>query len=337
MKYPFISQILADIAPEMNIMVELEPEFGFVGELVFHNGTRHLFRNANFNINPAGSTEIAKDKGYTNYILNKHGFNVPEGKTFFSNSMIRNLPNDKRRGIASAIDYVQTIGYPVFIKPNNLHQGILVTKIYQNSDLECVAERIFEKTDVLLVERAYSGRDYRIVVLNDKIISAYERIPLFVVGDGKHMIQDLLISAKNNLEKIGRPNAEIDLEDYRIDMNLVRQNLSRKSVVPEGEKIFLLNNANLSSGGTSQDVTHSIHESFIEKALKATKTLGLRLSGVDVICEDITSDIEKQEWCILEVNAAPGLDNYASLGDEQLERVKMLYMEILRYLEKMLL
>jgi hypothetical protein len=54
------------MAPEMGIQVELEADFCFAGELVFPNGKRHLFRNTNFNVDPAGSTEIAKDKNYTN-------------------------------------------------------------------------------------------------------------------------------------------------------------------------------------------------------------------------------------------------------------------------------
>jgi hypothetical protein len=83
MKHPFASQILSKVAPSLGIKVELEPEYGFVGELIFPDGRRHLFRSTNFNLNPAGSTEIARDKQYTSYFLQKFGFNVPKSKAFF--------------------------------------------------------------------------------------------------------------------------------------------------------------------------------------------------------------------------------------------------------------
>ena len=56
------------------------------------------------------------------------------------------------------------------------------------------------------------------------------------------------------------------------------------------------------------------------------------LCGVDILCNDITHSASAQVWNIIELNAAPGLDNYSSLGPEQAERVKSLYREILEYL-----
>src|ERR1044072_1676385 len=157
--------LIAEIAPALGIRVELEPEYKFAGELVFPDGRRHLFRNTNFNVNPAGSTEIAKDKGYTSFFLRKHGLNVPRNGTFFSEKLNANLPVGHRRGIGEAIEFAGQIGFPVFVKPNNLSQGALVTKAYLPSDIAEVAVRIFERTDVLLIEKACPGRDYRIVVL----------------------------------------------------------------------------------------------------------------------------------------------------------------------------
>lgn len=332
MRYPFASIIISEIAPSLGIVVELEPEYGFAGELIFPDGRRHLFRNTNFNVNPAGSTEIAKDKGYTSYFLRKHGFNVPTGKAFFSDQLNQNLPADRRRGIPDAVAFAKKLGFPLFAKPNNLSQGVLVTKVYNAAELRCTAHRIFERTAVMLVEEACFGRDYRVVVLGDKIISAYERIPLSVRGNGVDSVDKLLKDAKEKLSDFGRPNAEIDPTDPRIDIKLGQLKLLRNSVIPEGESVFLLDNANLSTGGTSSDVTGELHPSFAAIAIHATKTIGLQLSGVDLLCNDISRDAADQVWNIIEINAAPGLDNYASLGDDQNDRVKGLYREVLEYL-----
>jgi len=324
--------IISEVAPSLGIRVELEPEFGFAGELFFKNGKRHLFRNTNFNINPAGSTEIAKDKAYTNFFLRKHGFNVPDGKTFFSDRLNLNLPQSKRRGIQDALIYAKFLGYPVFIKPNNLSQGAFVTKAYEEGDIRSTALQAFERTDVILIERPCVGNDYRIVVLGDEIISAYQRLPLTVIGDGVKTVDELLDKSKVELEMQGRPNSEIDKNDSRIDVKLRSMDKTRLSVLKLGQKIALLDNANLSTGGTSIDVTNKIHSDFAEIAIAATKTLGLQLCGVDLLINDITLPENDAIWSIIELNAAPGLDNYASLGDEQIARVKDLYKKILIYL-----
>lgn len=332
MRYPFASKLIEEIGPSMGISVELEPEYQFAGELVFPNGRRHLFRNTNFNVNPAGSTEIAKDKGYTSYFLRKHGFRVPTSRAFFSSKLNANLPEDRRRGLDDAILYAGSLGFPVFVKPNNLSQGAFVTKAYAPADISEVADEIFKRTDVLLVEEACPGRDYRIVVLSESIISAYERIPLAVTGDGTRTVQELLELARSQLEAQGRPNSEIDPFDHRIDLKLRRLGLQRSSVLPSGQRIFLLDNANLSTGGNSEDVTGTIHPTFSGLAVAATKTLGLRLAGVDILCENLAADAAHQAWNIIEINAAPGLDNYSSLGDEQARRVRGLYRQLLEYL-----
>ncbi len=329
MRYPFASKIIERIAPPLGIRVELEPEFGFAGELIWPDGRRHLFKNTNFNINPAGSHDIAKDKAYTKYFLRKHGFNVANGKTFFSPKLNRNIAANHQRGIEQASLYAQSIGYPVFIKPNSKSQGELVCKAYNRSDLARFAHQIFEVDHVLLVEQACQGADYRVVVLDEQVISAYERRPLSIEGDGQLTIAQLLIQAQNGLAGQNRPNTEIQIDDERIDVRLRELGLTRHDILAKHRKEQLLDNANLSTGGSSVDVTQNIHPSFKNIAVDATKAMGLRLAGVDILCLDLSQPSDGQEWIIIEMNASPGLDNYAALGAEQQARVENLYRQIL--------
>lgn len=334
MKYPFVSAIVSEIAPTLGILVELEPEFGFVGELVFANGKRHLFRNTYFDLNAAGAIAIAKDKGYTSYFLEKHGFKVPTGKAFFSNLVNKNLSSQKRRGIEEAVAYAKQLGLPVFAKPNDLAQGELVVKIHNIAQLVELAPKIFARTHVMRVEQICPGRDYRVVVLDGELIAAYERIPLHVTGDGKTGVFELLHAAQARLDTIGRPNASIDPSDFRIDQRLAHLGLTRDSVIPANQTLRVMDNANLSTGGAAIDVTETIHPSMISLAIKACKTIGLRLAGVDFICQDITQPANGQTWAIIEVNGAPGLDNYAANGDTQRDRVKAMFRKILLALEE---
>ncbi|QDX30217.1 cyanophycin synthetase [Dickeya poaceiphila] len=334
MNRPFVSALLLEIAPTLGIRIELEPEFGFVGEIIFPNEKIHLFKNRNLNLNSSASSDIANDKSYTNYFLRKKGFNVPQGKTFFSERLNKNLYQENRRGIEEAKQFAESLGLPVFVKPNDLSQGAWVTKVYDTPSMDVICNHIFSRTDVLLVEQVCPGRDYRVVVLGETIISAYERIPLAVAGDGVRTIQQLLLDAQHTQPLHGRPNSEIDPDDPRIDIKLANLGLNRESILPAGQKTFLLDNANLSTGGTSMDVTNSIHKSFASLAIAATASLGLCVAGVDIICHDLCTDAATQSWNIIEINAAPGLDNYAASGAEQRERVKELYRRILLQLQK---
>jgi D-alanine-D-alanine ligase-like ATP-grasp enzyme len=170
------------------------------------------------------------------------------------------------------------------------------------------------------------------VVLGDEIISAYQRIPLHVVGDGRSTIEQLVVRKRDGLAALGRPNTEIDPSDVRMDAVLDRFGLSRTSVLPKGAIQPLLDNANLSSGGDAIDITAALNPSLAEVAVKASRAIGLGLCGVDLICADATRP--SADYVIVELNASPGLDNYASVGEEQSLRVDELYLKIIKYLEK---
>ena len=334
MKYPYTSKLIEQIAPEINARVELEPEFQFAGEIIFSNGKRHLFRNTDLNINFAAAVAIAKDKGYTSYLLKKYGFRVPRGQTFFSESLLPNLYDlHKRRDLESACKYADEIGYPVIVKPNNLSQGTLVCKVHNDDELRAIGKMIFERTNVMLVQEVCIGKDYRIVVLGDEIISAYQRLPLTVTGDGESTIESLLLQKQSKFTDLSRPNAEIKLEDFRIWAKLEYSGLGRDSVLSNGESLILLDNANLSTGGDAIDVTDTLHHSYAELAINIAKTMGLGLSGVDIICPNAEEALSDNYW-VIEVNGSPGLDNYAAIGDKQAERVKSLYKKALQFLEQ---
>jgi D-alanine-D-alanine ligase-like ATP-grasp enzyme len=95
----------------------------------------------------------------------------------------------------------------------------------------------------------------------------------------------------------------------------------------------LLDNANLSTGGDSVDVTRSMHSSLKKLAIDVTKHMGLRFCGVDVL---VTGDISKKpkKVTIIEINAAPGLDHYVRSGKTQEQLVEELYLRVLRRMGK---
>jgi D-alanine-D-alanine ligase-like ATP-grasp enzyme len=333
MKHPFASLIINTLGPEMGIRVELEPEFSFAGELFFPDGSSHLFYNTSMNVNHAASAGIARDKNYTKYFLSKKGFNVPKGMTFFSESMCSRLSLQYRRGIGEIVEYAEKLGWPVFIKPNNASEGYLVYQAKDCIELLAAAEKILCDTDVLLVEESCPGKDYRVVVLDNEIIAAYQRKPFMISGDGYSSVDELIDIHIANTSYSGHSNVNITKSDNRIDYMLLKKGISRNTVLEKNTEVILLPNANLSTGGSALDVTEKIHQEFSNIACKASEAIGLRLAGVDLMCEDITLPAQEQVWNILEINDSPSMENFSLLGKIQSDRVLVLYSKILKTLE----
>lgn len=75
-----------------------------MGQILYANGKKILFRTNNFNLNALGSVEIAKDKGYTKFFLQHHGYSIPKGQTFFSEK--RNEHLKLKRTIDDGYTYI---------------------------------------------------------------------------------------------------------------------------------------------------------------------------------------------------------------------------------------
>lgn len=327
-----LGRLLQEIAPSIGASVLLEPEWGIAGQIVFRSGKKSYFRYNTLDLNPIGASDIAKDKDYANFFMAYLGYPiVPCSKTFFSREWASMIGAEKR-SIDDAYAYAKEIGFPVIVKPNSGSQGSGVALVRTKKDLYAALRFVFKNDRIALVQKPVYGRDYRIVVLDDEIISAYERIPLSVTGDGHSSIERLLLRKQEAFLEDDR-DTQLRCDDPRIARKLKHQSLSFRSVLPEGKKLFLLDNANLSTGGESDDVTSVIHPEFQKIAVRLTKDMGLRLCGVDLMVQG-GIDEEPGTYWVLEINAAPGLDHYAKSGKQQEEIVESLYRKVLMSLDR---
>lgn len=326
---PLLGEILRKIAPKLGATIVMEPKWKIVGQIVFPNGQKRYFRYSTLDLNPVGASDVAKDKDYANFFMSKMGYPTVPGRTFFSNRWSQAIKSP--RNIDAAYQYAATIGFPVFVKPNSGSQGVAVSKAHTKREFYRAMREIFVQDRVALVQKPVYGRDYRIVVLGDNVISAYERVPLNVVGDGRSTIRRLLAAKQERFVAISR-DTMLRVEDKRIAENLARHKLTMRSVIPRGERVFLLNNANLSSGGDAIDKTEAIHPEFREIAIRLTSDMGLRLCGVDLIIDGDISQTPRRYW-VLEVNAAPGLDHYVKIGKAQQRIVEAMYLKILQAMQ----
>lgn len=325
-----LPQLLKKIAPTIGAHVYIEPKWGVAGQITFRSGMKRYFHYNTLDLNPVGSADIAKDKDYANVFMKRMGYPSVPGKAFYSKEWCRQIGS--KRDIHAAYRYARTLGFPVIVKPNEGSHGMGVFLVHNKREFMRALAFIFKENRVALVQRVVRGRDYRIVVLDNKVISAYERIPLSIVGDGTSSIKELLRKKQKRFRAGGR-DTRIRLDDIRIAHKLGLQKLALRSVPERGKRIYLLDNANLSSGGDAIDVTKPIHPEFKRLAIKLTRDMGLRFSGVDLM---VAGDIRKKpkKYWVLEINAAPGLDHYVKTGRPQQTVVENLYLKVLKSLAR---
>lgn len=98
----------------------------------------------------------------------------------------------------------------------------------------------------------------------------------------------------------------IQATDDRITHRLSCIGYTLETIPKKDEVVTLLDNANLSTGGESHDITEEIHPDFVHLAQEAAQTLGLRLAGVDMLADDLTLPLDQNKHvAIIELNGAP--------------------------------
>ena len=330
---PYLTQLIKKLAPRIGARVVIEPEWGIVAQIIYKNGVVRSLRYLSLDLNPIASSDIARDKDYAKFFMAKRGYPVAEGKTIFKDSWAKTVNSNRK--IPFGITYAKKLGYPVIVKPNSQSQGFGVSLVSNKQELTSSLKEIFKYEKIAILERYLPGHDYRVVVLDGEIISAYERIPLSVVGDGKNSILSLLKQKQKFFTACAR-DTKINLADSRIKIKLNIQGFSFKDILPKGLKIFLLDNANLSTGGDALDMTHTLHPEFAKIASQLTKDMGLRMAGVDIMVTkgDITQKPKEGNYYVIEINSAPGLDHYVTTGKEQKKKVEDMYLKVFKALGK---
>ncbi len=204
---------------------------------------------------------------------------------------------------------IRKIGFPLVLKPLDGNHGRGQTINVQ--DWETAKEGLVYAQTIshkVIVERYVTGFDYRVLVINHKMVAAARRVPAHIVGDGSATIQELIdLENQNPRRGYGHENAltEINVDKDTLEL-LDKLEYSLETVPQKGETIYLKSTANLSTGGTSIDVTDMVHPENITMCERISKIIGLDVCGIDIMAENLTQPLKESGGVILEVNAAPG-------------------------------
>ncbi|MDI6101419.1 cyanophycin synthetase [Actinoplanes sp. NEAU-A12] len=245
----------------------------------------------------AVGVDIAGDKHVTRRLLDSAGIPVPAGGA--------------AAAAAEAVQLLRELGAPVVVKPRHGRQGRDVA-LHLATPGE--VSRAFAATGgEAVVERQLDGRDYRVLVVAGEVVAAAERIAAHVVGDGRATVAELVEQANADPRRgLGHSRAltRIVLDDAA-ERVLRRQGHSPGAVLADGEVVWLRDTANLSTGGTSRDVTDQVHTDVTRLCQRVAALVGLDIAGIDLRLPDIGAPLapgdEPVTSGVIEVNAVPGL------------------------------
>lgn len=241
------------------------------------------------------AVDIAGDKDETKNLLSAAEIPVPQG------ILLR-----REDSVEAAI---ARVGFPMVIKPLDGNHGKGATtdiRTREQAEAALEAARAYGRT--VICEKFITGYDFRILVINYKFICAALRTPASVTGDGNSTIQQLIDEANKDPRRgYGHEKVltRIDVDAFTMK-SLADQQVGLDSVPEKGRLILLKPTANLSTGGTSEDVTDLVHPSNIFLAERIARIIGLDICGIDVIANDLKTPLRESGGAVLEVNAAPG-------------------------------
>lgn len=241
--------------------------------------------------------ELACDKEDTKYLLEQAEVQVPRG------DIIR-----RESSLAEACSYV---GYPLVLKPVDGNHGRGITVNIQNYEEALDGfknAKESSRSGAIIVEKFVVGEDYRLLVINNKLVAAAKRTPAHVIGNGKSTVQELIDEVNKDPRRgYGHEKVLTQITVNELTKTIIKDvGYTLDSVIADGERLILKDTANLSTGGTAEDVTDIMHPANVSMAERISKIIDLDICGIDVMTTDITQPLSETGGAVLEVNAGPG-------------------------------
>jgi glutamate--cysteine ligase/glutathione synthase len=242
---------------------------------------------------------IMENKLVTKKLLKNAGIAIPEGGEYSE--------------IEEAMDQFSTWKDKSFvIKPNSTNFGKAVEMFPHGSnkkEYQLALNNAFKEDNLVLIEDLLDGKEYRFLVVGDRVRAVLHRIPANIIGDGISSIKKLVeIKNRNPMRQKGyiSPLEKIQLGETELEF-INAHDLTINSIPEKDQLVYLRQNSNISTGGDSIDLTDSIHPGYKEIAVAAAHTVGAKICGVDLISKNILEAPNNGNYGIIELNFNPAL------------------------------
>lgn len=277
----------------------LPTRFGFYPALVLGIGTHTRIFTMNSHDRVLAPLALAgTNKAYGRDFLAAHGFPVAPGHLVTSAEM--------------AVERARELGFPVVLKRlgGGNSQGILLS-LSTEKDCWEGAEHFLRKDFGVIVEKMAEGVEFRLHFVNGRLHNTYRCKPLWVRGNGRATVRDLLAAAYPTYFRVMSAS---EMQRERLAQFLwgkgVRTFEGLRSYVPAaGERIRV----SAAAGARMEEV--EARDVFLPRDVarleRFLRQYGAPSAGMDVIMTELRAPLE-QAAVILELNVPCGS---AYLGD----------------------
>ncbi|GJM62252.1 bifunctional glutamate--cysteine ligase GshA/glutathione synthetase GshB [Persicobacter diffluens] len=242
---------------------------------------------------------MMENKIVTKHVLHQAEIQVPMGADF-------DHP-DKAKA-----SFMQFEGKAIVIKPKTTNFGLGISILKENTSKKLFHEAVemaFREDNSILIEPFIAGREFRIFIIGEEVVGILHRVPANVKGDGSSTIRELV--EKKNQDPLRGVGYRTPLEKIKLEaperMFLETQGLNFDSIPADGETVYLRENSNISTGGDSLDFTDDIHPSYKKIAVEAAKALGVKITGLDMMIQEIDQPATADNYSIIEMNFNPAI------------------------------
>jgi len=267
---------------------------------LFNHGERHIIKQATKTEVDNYATVLAmENKSVTKELMQRYNIVVPNGYGYSEVA-------------AAMVDYPLYMNKSIVIKPNstNFGYGVSIFKSkFTKADYKTALKIAFGYDKKVLIEDFVYGKEYRFFVIDGHAVAVLHREPANVIGDGIKSISDL-VGIKNSSPLRGSgyktPLEKISLGEIEQTF-LKHQGLDFDYISKPGEKVFLRENSNISTGGDSIDFTDMVPQSYKRIAVKAASSVGAKICGVDMIIKNIQNPYPENNYAVIELNFNPAI------------------------------
>lgn len=271
-----------------SIPVNNENKLGF--SLQSHN-KKHFFIGSKGDKVQQEAINICNDISMLRERLGKIGLRLPKGKTF-------NLESDEQY----LYSYSRELDFPIIIKYKKEKMNFII--VDSEEELTKVIQQLKADKFVLKIslEKFIQGKRYKVYVINNKVISIIQIVPLQVVGDGILTIEELI--EKKNEQRKRNPIFQSNLIEVNDEL---KEELSKKGYTLD-KVLKFEENLNLSLKSIDEEIineTTKFSEFFNEIVVKISEAIpGLFQYEIDTIVD------EKGLLFIIDVDTNPNISSH---------------------------
>ena len=285
------------------------------------NGHWTLVRNSEVMLDDHLTCNVTGNKPFIHNFLSERGYPTPHFLEFDLLSVNR------------AKEFLRNLDGRAVVKPaygGYAGRGV-TTRISTAAQLKRAAYRATCYCKKILIEKEIQGHSYRLLFLDGEFIDAVKREPPAIVGDGVTSIKGL-IAKENAARAVDAPITALWplTMDLECKITLQEQNLSLRDAPAKGLRVIAKYVVNQNKASENHIIRDNVHPEYIKAGKTIMRQLGLKLGGLDIITDDISSFENNGGWIVNEVNANPGLHHHM-LVNETLQRAPV-GEQILEYL-----